>query len=124
MVSPKRLIVLEAAIPTGESCEGCEYLAPLYQDEDDYSKSVIGYMCVDMNSGNGEEPDFDADGNTVRLPACRARDGFTVYPPGSAVPELVVAAKRYAAAPSLRAKRLLAHQLHVAASKVAGEGER
>lgn len=58
------------------------------------------------------------------LVAALRRLGFTIYPPGSAVPALVEAAKRYAAAPSLRAKRLMAHQLHVAASKVAGEGER
>ena len=77
---PRRLIVIEAAIPTGDECTGCEHLAG-------------DIWCAD-----GSIPDNGDTTPGLRLPACRARDGFTVYPPGSAVPELVAAARRYAAA--------------------------
>jgi hypothetical protein len=77
---PKRLIVIQARIPTGESCfengQRCELL-------DASERCGI----------SGEDTD------SYRLPACRERDGWAAFPPGSGVPELVEAALNWLNAP-------------------------
>lgn len=74
MTIPRRLIVIEAAIPTGEVCTGCARIGP-------------GGWCDDHDlPGDGTKSD------SLRLPACRARDGYTVIAPGSAGERLLAKA--------------------------------
>lgn len=83
---PTRLLVISARVPEGEKCipvgakTGCQFLG--------VSSTHYIPRCHLY-----EEDMCDLD----RLPACRERDGWVAYPPGSGVAELVEAAKVYAA---------------------------
>lgn len=78
----KRLVVHSAAIPTGETCDGCHY----YRD-------VLRTCCDSTLGGRDTYPgswQLMTDGN--RLPECKARDRFLVVEPGSTAGELLLAA--------------------------------
>lgn len=90
---PKRLVAISAAIPTGETCDGCQFAR---------GKSVRTNgptVCWDPTihpDGPQERPvDWHSITQGKRLPECKARDRFLVIEPGSAVGGLVRAAVRY-----------------------------
>jgi hypothetical protein len=141
MTIPKRLIVIEATIPTGESCEGCEFSCGIMEcspTEFRIERDKVG--CKDTAFGEV----LRTDG--LRLPACRTRDGYVVLKPGSAGARLLETimrhgsdlrdfepAARYAVVEAAAAyyhaeqlqKALDAERLATSteARKVAGEGE-
>ena len=90
---PIRLVAINARIPKGESCDGCEFISFVPYDSAGVASTreacgepyLAMYGCV------------RTDG--ARLPACRERDGWAAFPPGSGVPELVEAALNWLNAP-------------------------
>jgi hypothetical protein len=100
---PIRLVVISARVPEGELCHGCTF------DLTEYGQCQIWPDLVRESAW--------PHGDAIRLPACRERDGWVAYPPGSGVAELVEAAKRHA----VNGPTALVIE---AACKVAGEGER
>lgn len=125
---PTRLVVIEAAIPTGDECRGCRW-------------EPVGYSA--FCKLHGDSVGIAAEGTVLlRLPACRERDGWVAYPPGSPVAKLVEAARDmvrterearhmlagapFVGPPSYYMDRAstAANALVAAARKVAGEGER
>jgi hypothetical protein len=77
---PLRLVVISARVPEGERCNGCTW-----------EPDPLSTLC----KLHGGSVGIAAEGTILlRHKACRERDGWVAYPPGSAVVELVEAVKR------------------------------
>lgn len=80
---PTRLVVIQARIPTGESCEGCEFLS--VSERLSKHQELRPWAC-----GLHEITDRSWTLRALppdRLPACRERDGWTAVR-GDALEEL------------------------------------
>lgn len=73
---PKRLVAISAAIPTGETCDGCDY------ENRELRACKDGSLLHDRRA-------FAIITDGIRPPECKARDRYLVVEPGSAVGELL-----------------------------------
>lgn len=87
---PKRLVVIEARIPTGERCDGCQYTWLHQAERPGFCALFNTYRTVD-----GQHVPDTWTASTARLPACLARDSYQVVVPGSAVAKLIAASLAY-----------------------------
>jgi len=84
---PTRLLVINARVPEGAYCTGCDFcsptLEPLDTDPPEGHYYVTGHVCcLPLEGCDGEEPEWDIDtAQPARLPACRERDRWRCYPP-------------------------------------------
>lgn len=84
---PLRLLVISARVPEGDSCTGCDLALTVGRWVSETEKVELQLCPLHKTDG---KPTVT---HGIRLPACRERDGWAAYPPGSGVPELVEAAK-------------------------------